>query len=230
MEPADAVPTPTEGRSPVVRAIVFVFICLALLTASLVLPVRDWWSLESLTAWSHRLGWRGPIWILLIGLAAPLLFLPRWPIAMVCGILYGIAGGALLANVASTLGAAVHYALARSMLAPWCRRILERRRSRWLNIEPDHAFLALFLLRAFPLSNFVATNILAGTLRVPFATYITASFLGMIPSTLLYAAWGKLMKEPSPLWYAVAAASLAFIAAGTWWAQRRRSRIARQGE
>jgi len=216
-----AAATPADGRKPVVRAAIFATVCLALLTASLLLPIRQWWSMDRLVAWASRLGWRAPACILAAGATAPLFFLPRWPIAMVSGLLYGVARGTILANVASTLGALAQYALARSMLAPWFRRILERRRSAWFDIPTDHAFLGLFLLRAFPLSNFVATNIVAGTLRIRLRIYLAASFLGMIPSSLMYAAWGKLMKEPSPTWYAIAGAMLSVTIVGTWWAQRR---------
>lgn len=212
-EPSETQPSPDPSRD--IRGVAgFVLVSLILVGVSLLTPVREWADMERISAWTGNLGAWGPVTILLLGMITPLLFIPRWPIAFASGLLYGTLWGTVLANVASCLGAVLHYALSRSLLAPWCRRLLEKRRSRLLDIPRDRAFLALFLLRAFPLSNFVATNILAGTLRIPFRTYLTATFLGMIPSSLMYAAWGKLMKKPSPEFYAVAIVSLVFIVAG----------------
>lgn len=214
----------TTDRPLILRAALFAVMSLLLLAASLALPLREWWQVERLVELGRRLGWWGPLGILVLGVATPLVLLPRWPLAVVSGLLYGVAAGAALANVASTLGAMVHYALARSMLAPWCRARLERRRSRWLDIPPGHAFAALVLLRAFPLSNFVATNILAGTLRVPPGTYLAASFLGMIPSSVMYAAWGHAIRRPSPLSIGLATGLVALVLGGTWIVRRRRER------
>ncbi|MCX7818646.1 MAG: VTT domain-containing protein [Kiritimatiellae bacterium] len=210
-----------SDRGPVGRAVAFGVVSVLLLAASVLLPLREWWQVERLVELGRRLGPWGPVAIVVVGLVAPLLMLPRWPIAVVSGLLYGIGPGAALANTASTLGALMHYALARSMLAPWCRSLLERRRSRWLNIPPGRAFAALVLLRAFPLSNFVATNILAGTLRVPASTYLAASFLGMIPSSVMYAAWGRAIRRPSPASVALALGLLGVLLVGSWLMRRR---------
>lgn len=219
--------TPPAASRDIRRVAGFVVLSLILVGVSLLTPVRAWADIDRISAWTGSLGTRGPVAILLLGLFTPLFFIPRWPIAFASGLLYGTLWGTVLANVASCLGAVLHYAMSRSLLAPWCRRLLEKRRSGLLDIPRERAFLALFLLRAFPLSNFVATNILAGTLRIPFRTYLGATFLGMIPSSLMYAAWGKLMKKPSPEFYAIAVASLVFIVAGALLAGRHPGRWTR---
>ncbi len=219
----------TTDRPLILRAVGFAVVSLLLLAASLVLPAREWWQVERLVELGRRLNGWGPVGVIALGIVTPLLLLPRWPLAVVSGLLYGVVCGAALANVASTLGAMVHYALARSMLAPWCRVLLERRRSRWLDIPRDHAFAALVLLRAFPLSNFVATNILAGTLGIPPSTYLTASCLGMIPSSVMYAAWGHAIRRPSPLSIGLATGLVALVLGGTWIVHRRRERAATLG-
>jgi len=216
----------SADRSQAMRAAAFAVVSLLLLAASLLLPVREWWRVERLVELGRQLGWWGPVGVIVLGMATPLLLLPRWPIAVMCGLLYGVVPGAALSNMASTLGALVHYGLARSMLAPWCRSLLERRRSRWMEIPPHHAFAALLLLRAFPLSNFVATNILAGTLRVPVSTYLAASFLGMIPSSVMYAAWGHAIRRPTKASISLAAALVAAVLAGTWIVRHRRAPMA----
>lgn len=220
--PSNAAETSTASKSWAGKLVGFVILSLIFLALSLMPQTRAWFSVERITDFSRRIGAWGPVLILLLGTVTPLMFLPRWPIAVVAGMLYGAWIGTLLANLASTLGAALHYAMARSLLGPLGARLLRRRSTAEpISIPREHAFLALLFLRAFPLSNFVATNLLAGSLRIPFRTYLVSSFLGMIPSTLMYAAWGKLVKQPSAGFYAIAGLSLLFILGGTVLAHRK---------
>jgi uncharacterized membrane protein YdjX (TVP38/TMEM64 family) len=187
-----------KGLKRLIAFILFaaVAVCITVLT-----PVGDYLNVESITEIAGRLGYWGPVIILVIGTFSPLLFFPRWPVAVVSGLLYGILWGALLANVASTLGALLHFYLAKNLLAPMADRIRAKFPFAANSISRNKAFAALFFFRAFPLSNFVATNLVAGALKIPLGTYLLATFLGMIPSSLMYASCGKLMKKPSPAYY-----------------------------
>lgn len=177
-------------------------------------------NVERIEQMAQRVGMWGPVVILAAGLLTPLLFIPRWPIAFLAGLLYGMVGGALLATFASTLGAALHFSLSRTLLAPMSDRIRRKFNIERFVVPPHKEFSAIFILRAFPLSNFVATNLIAGALRMNRAKFILASFLGMIPSSLLYAAWGKVLKKPSPHFYIVAVLVLVAMVAGTVWAEK----------
>jgi uncharacterized membrane protein YdjX (TVP38/TMEM64 family) len=191
-------------------ALVVIAICVLLFT-----DAREFFQKERLLKVAQDLGWYGPLIIVGISLVAPLLFLPRAPVAFVSGFLYGIAWGTLLANVASTFGAILNFWLARNLLSPMSDRLRARRAATAQEIKPRHAFWALIFLRAFPFSNFVATNLMAGALKIPFRTYIMATFIGMIPSSIMYAAWGKFAKEPNASFGAVAAGTVVFIVVGT---------------
>jgi uncharacterized membrane protein YdjX (TVP38/TMEM64 family) len=204
------------------RLVVFVVVALAAVVLGTCTEVGAYFNQDAIRRLADALGWGGPAVIILAGLVTPILFLPRWPIALVSGALYGIVLGSLVANVASTLGALLNFVLAKSLLAPSADRLRERYRLTRLKVPRERAFAVLFLLRAFPLSNFVATNLVAGALKIHLGTYLTATFLGMIPSTVMYAAWGKLVKKPSSPWfYAVAAFTLFLIVTGTIVAQKR---------
>lgn len=177
-------------------------------------------SVDAVTALAGRLGRQGPLLLLLAGLVTPMMFLPRWPIAFLAGLLYGVVWGTLLAVVASTLGAWVHFMLSRTLLAPMTARLRHRYGFDHLQVPKDKQFMVLFVLRAFPLSSFVVTNLIAGALKLSRSRYVLASFLGMIPSTVLYAAWGKLMKKPDPHFYAFALVALVAVVVGAIAAQR----------
>jgi uncharacterized membrane protein YdjX (TVP38/TMEM64 family) len=183
-------------------------------------PLGAYFSIDAITRLSERLGSWGPVLLVLLGIFTPLLFIPRWPIAFVGGLLYGVVWGTALATFGSALGALLHYYMSRSLLSPFSERI--RRKMKWTGpaIPKDKQLIALFLMRAFPLSNFVATNMMAGALRLHSGRYFYGSILGMIPSSLMYASWGKLMKQPSPWFYAVAVMTLLLMIVGAIYGRR----------
>ena len=211
-----------EARGGIRRLLVFGAIAVMCLLLGAFTPIGRYFTVAEIQRLADALGYWGPVAILLIGIFSPLLFLPRWPVAFVSGLLYGIAWGTVLATVASSIGAWLHFLLAQTLLSPVSDRLRRRYGIKPVESLPaDKVFSVLFLLRAFPLSNFVATNLLAGALRIRLHTYLAASFFGMIPSTVMYAAWGKLLKKPSPQYYALAVAILVLLLLGTWMAQRR---------
>jgi uncharacterized membrane protein YdjX (TVP38/TMEM64 family) len=184
-------------------------------------PLRDYFTVDAIQGFAKRLGVWGPAVLAAAGIITPLLFIPRWPIAFVGGALYGITEGSIIANVASTIGAYLSFLLARTLLRPMAEKLRRKYGIHAAAAAPGKVFWVLFLLRAFPLSNFVATNLLAGAMQIRTGTYLAASFLGMIPSTLMYAAWGKLVKKPEPVYYVLAVGILIVLLVGTLVAQRR---------
>jgi len=210
----------------------WMFLALALtgLAVSFCTPLRDRLTVENMQALAQSMGWWGPLALLAAGAVLPLVFLPRWPVCFLGGLLYGVFWGALLANIASTLGAWLHFVTARVFLAESSRRLLQRTPIDPDRLDRDRAFTLIFLLRAFPLSNSAATNVLAGTLGMPRGRYLAATFLGMIPSTVMYASWGKLLKKPGPEFYLLAAALLAALVLGALFGRRWLAGLRREPE
>ncbi len=210
----------TEIWAAVRRLSLFLVVAVGGVVVSRATHLGQWLNPEAISELAQRLGTRGPLVIFLAGLLTPLLFFPRWPIAFLAGLLYGVGWGTVLATVASASGAWLHFILSRNLLAPMTERLRKRYRMEHLTVPRDKQFLVLFVLRAFPLSSFVMTNLLAGALKLSRSRYITATVLGMIPSTLLYAAWGKLMKKPDPHFYLLAVLALVLMVVGAVAAQR----------
>ena len=220
----------TERGVPVLRKLlIFVLLSVAFIAVGTYPPLRAHLRPEALDRTIEGLGWLGPVLIVILGALSPLLLLPRWPLAVVSGLAYGVFWGSCLANAASLVGAWLQYLLARSTLAHWAARRLSGNRWRHLLESKKDVFLFLLLFRAFPLSSFVATNLLCGSLRIPVRTYLAASALGMLPSTILYAAWGKLALKPSGGFVFLAFFTLAAIVLGTVFARRFLTRANRQG-
>lgn len=224
MDPKTTNPDKKEWAKGVARILAFSVVAAALVWASMCEPIRQFFALEHIRHVTDSLGPFGPLAIVAFGLVTPLLFIPRWPLAVVSGLLYGVMWGVLLSTFASTLGALLQFYLARTLLAHTASRLIARSRLANVSIPRPRAFIAIFMLRAFPFSNFVVTNLLAGALRLPLRSYLFGSFLGMIPSSYMYAACGKFMKQPSLRFLLSAFACVALITVGTVLSHRHWSR------
>ncbi len=214
-------PLETQETQGIKRLIAFIVVAAGGLLLTLLTPVGDFFSKDAIRELAETLGWRGPLLILAAGTISPLFFLPRWPIAFAAGFLYGIAAGSLIANVASTLGAWLHFLLAKHLVAPTADRLKQKYPLLNLNVPREKAFLVFFLLRTFPLSNYVATNLFAGILKIHFPSFILSTFFGMIPSTVMYACWGRLLVKPGFGFYVAAALVLVLFIVTTYLAQKR---------
>jgi uncharacterized membrane protein YdjX (TVP38/TMEM64 family) len=201
--------------------IVFILLTAGIMLAVKQPQVRHLFSMEHIEALAGQWGAWGPFVFILAGAIMPLGFLPRWPLCVAAGLLYGVFQGALLATAASLVGAWLQFFMARAILPGLAKKLLAHRKLALQTIPARHAFLYLFLLRAFPLSNFVLTNLLAGTLDVRTLTYLGASFLGMLPSSITYAALGKAAKSSNLSYLILAISGFAILTVGAIVIRRR---------
>jgi len=115
------------------------------------------------------------------------------------GLLFGPWLGALYALIAATLGATAVFLAARSGLYGLAARIGARAERLEAGFRED-AFSYLFCLRLVPLVPFWLVNLIAGVAGIRLATYVAATFCGMIPGALVYASLGNslgmLMEQP----------------------------------
>ena len=153
--------------------------------------VRDFLHPDTFRQAAAASGWLGVLIVLAVGACLPLACLPRWPVAVMCGLAYGSVLGVLLATVVGVLGAALHYWLASALLSLRERAALEG--EPWFKAlqSARSPFMAVLAVRLFPLSNFSVTNLVCGLLRIPFDSYLGASFIGMLPSTVVFVLAGK---------------------------------------
>ncbi|MGI9128639.1 MAG: TVP38/TMEM64 family protein [Roseomonas sp.] len=111
------------------------------------------------------------------------------------GLLFGAFIGAFLAVLGATIGASVLFLLARSAFAP-----LVAGRAEGL-LGPLRAglvrdgFFYLLSLRLVPVFPFWLLNLAPALLGMAFAPYLAATFLGIIPGTLVFAGIGAGLDE-----------------------------------
>jgi uncharacterized membrane protein YdjX (TVP38/TMEM64 family) len=106
------------------------------------------------------------------------------------GLLFGPWLGALYALTAATLGATAVFLAARNGLYGLTARIGARAERLEAGFRED-AFSYLFCLRLVPLVPFWLVNLIAGVAGIRLATYVAATFCGMLPGALVYASLGN---------------------------------------
>ncbi len=102
------------------------------------------------------------------------------------GAIFGFVWGAVLVILASNLGAALAFLVARFLAREWVQRRFQSRLAP-INrgIERDGGFY-LFSLRLVPLFPFFLINLGMGLTPLRLSTFMVASVLGMLPMTLIY--------------------------------------------
>ncbi|MBN9318362.1 MAG: hypothetical protein BGN86_06255 [Caulobacterales bacterium 68-7] len=107
------------------------------------------------------------------------------------GLLFGPIWGGLAAVTGATLGSTVMFLACRTAIGDWLRSKAGPRLLRIENAILADAFTCIIALRLIPAFPLWIINIGAGLVAIPLRTYFVASFLGMVPSSLVYASVGS---------------------------------------
>jgi uncharacterized membrane protein YdjX (TVP38/TMEM64 family) len=157
-----------------------------LILAAIFLPVTD--GLRTALAWTARHGaiaW--PVFIALYVLATVCL-LPGLILTIAAGAIFGLTRGVALVSLSSVLGATAAFFIGRTFARDWISgRIQSWPRFRALDQAlAIRGFWIVLLTRLSPVFPFNLLNYAYGVTAVRARDYILASWLGMLPATILY--------------------------------------------
>lgn len=107
------------------------------------------------------------------------------------GFLFGWLIGGVLSIVGATIGATAIYLVARSALRDVLIAKADPRLQRFADGFREDALSYLLFLRLIPVFPFWLVNLAPGLLGVPFWTYVTTTFIGIIPGTFAFALAGN---------------------------------------
>jgi uncharacterized membrane protein YdjX (TVP38/TMEM64 family) len=159
---------------------------LGLLILARVLPVADW--LFKFNDRVAHLGLLGVLLFMLVYVAATVLLFPASILTIGAGFIFGVVSGTLIVSIAATAGAALAFLTARYL----ARNQVETRfagNPAFKRIDRaigERGAGLIFLLRLSPLVPFNVSNYIYGLTSVKFWPYVLASWVGMLPGTLLY--------------------------------------------
>ncbi|MFD0276479.1 TVP38/TMEM64 family protein [Kitasatospora sp. NPDC127111] len=202
-------PSARPGRSAWPRFALLVVI-LAAAAGSLLL-----WSPAALLSGGLPAGvpgyWLAPAFTLVYAVGT-LAFMPRPALNAAAGLLLGIQQGVLLAVLGTTLGAAMAFALGRLLgrdaLRPYLRgRMLTSLDRRFT----EQGFRSVLLLRLLPGLPFQAGNYGAAFSGVRFLPFLTATALGVVPTTAVYVTAAASAGEPGSAAFLVSAGGIAVL-------------------
>lgn len=156
------------------------------------LPLREF--LRTALDWVEGLGGWGVLAFVLMYVVASVLFLPASALTLGAGALYGVARGSLIVSLASTLAATAAFLIGRHL----AREAVARRIGGHPTFAAldravaDEGWKIVLLTRLSPLFPFNLLNYGFGLTRVRLAHYVVASWIGMMPGTVLYVWLGAL--------------------------------------
>jgi uncharacterized membrane protein YdjX (TVP38/TMEM64 family) len=155
--------------------------------------------------WIAGLGPWGPVMFILLYILACVLFVPGSVLTLAAGALFGVAWGSVYTSIGATLGATAAFLVGRYAARDWVAK----------RIEGDAKFQAIdeavgregwkivCLTRLSPVFPFSLLNYAFGLTRVSLRDYFFASWIGMMPGTVMYVYLGSLARaagdKKSPL-------------------------------
>jgi uncharacterized membrane protein YdjX (TVP38/TMEM64 family) len=177
---------PTAKRTAPSRWIGLGLVIIILFIAARVLPVTDW--LTGFNYWVAHLGVWGVLLFTLVYVVATVLFFPASILTIGAGFMYGVIMGTVIVSIAATVGAALAFLIARYLARDQiARRVANHPRFRRIDRAiGERGAKLVFLLRLSPLIPFNLSNYFYGLTSVKFWPYVLASWIGMLPGTLLY--------------------------------------------
>lgn len=110
------------------------------------------------------------------------------------GFLFGMWTGGIAIALAATLGALVIYGATRTAFGAVLRKRVEARPGAFQKLQAAlqrDSFWVLLSVRLAPVVPFVLVNVASGLAGIPLRRYVTATFLGTLPTNLVYASIGQ---------------------------------------
>jgi pyruvate/2-oxoglutarate dehydrogenase complex dihydrolipoamide dehydrogenase (E3) component/uncharacterized membrane protein YdjX (TVP38/TMEM64 family) len=150
----------------------------------------------------HDLGFWG---LLILGGAylpsALIAFPPAFLLTVAAGAFYDIVPATIAISLGSTLAAACAFLLGRTLARDWVESsVANRPIFKALDAAVAEAgFKIVLLARLSPLLPFTLLNYAFGLTKVKLRTYVLASWIGMLPGTLLYVYIGSTIKSTADL-------------------------------
>ncbi len=130
---------------------------------------------------------------------ASLLLIPGSILTLGAGAIYGVVGGSILVSISSTAGATAAFLVGRYLARDWVARKIQGNATFAAidNAVGREGWKIVGLTRLSPVFPFTLQNYAYGLTRVRLRDYFPASWIGMLPGTVMYVYLGSLAKSLS---------------------------------
>ncbi|HAB18768.1 MAG TPA: TVP38/TMEM64 family protein [Verrucomicrobiota bacterium] len=151
--------------------------------------------LKSALDWIGQLGPWGPVLFVGLYVVATVLFVPGSVLTLGAGAVFGVALGSVVVSLGATLGATAAFLVGRYLTRDAVGRRIEKH-EKFAAIDQavaNEGWKIVLLMRLSPVFPFTLLNYAFGLTRVKLSHYVLASWLGMIPGTVMYVYLGSLV-------------------------------------
>lgn len=153
-------------------------------------------SMQSILDWVAAQGIWAPVLFVLVYAGGAVAFVPGSLLTLSAGAIFGVVKGTLLVSLGSTLAAAISFLLGRFALRGWVEKKLAHKPA-FKAIDEAVAregWKMVLLLRLSPAFPFTLLNYGLGLTRIGFWPAVIASWIGMLPATILYVYLGSIAR------------------------------------
>ncbi|WRH66152.1 MAG: TVP38/TMEM64 family protein [Planktothrix sp. GU0601_MAG3] len=151
--------------------------------------------LKNLLDWVANLGFWGPVAFIIIYNLATVLFIPGSILTLGAGVIFGVFWGVIYVSIGSVIGATFAFLIGRYFARDWVAKKLENYES-FKAIDQavgQEGWKIVGLTRLSPIFPFNLLNYAFGLTNVSLKDYFLASWIGMLPGTILYVYVGSLI-------------------------------------
>jgi uncharacterized membrane protein YdjX (TVP38/TMEM64 family) len=173
------------NRSATLRIIAIVLLVITGAAMFWLVPAKEW--LGDILKQVQAMGPWGPVGLVAVYVVATVLFIPGFILTLGAGFAFGVVRGTIAVSVGATLGASSAWLLGRTLARGFIeRRVAGNPKFRALDEAiGEHGFKIVLLLRLSPVFPFNLLNYALGLTRVSFRDYLLASWIGMLPATVM---------------------------------------------
>ena len=146
------------------------------------------------------LGWAAPLLFIAAYVVASVAFIPGALLTLLAGAVFGLTRGVPLVFISAVLGSSAAFGIARTLLRDRVSRWLERdaRAAAVNEAVAEEGLKVVLLLRLSPVVPYNVLNYALGASRLRYRDFLAGS-IGMLPGTLLYTYYGKVIGDVAVL-------------------------------
>jgi uncharacterized membrane protein YdjX (TVP38/TMEM64 family) len=146
---------------------------------------------EALRNYIDNFGYLAPLIYILCFTLLPIAFFPVPVLALAAGLLFGFIPGTIYTMVGATLNSAIMFFMAKVLAKDAVTSLLQKKLpEKWssflVDLDDKKGFGVIFILRLIPAIPYNLINYGAGLTSIKFSNYMLATFLGILPGTLVF--------------------------------------------
>jgi len=182
-------------------------------------------SLHAVRGAVGALGAWGPLVYVGLYASVTVLLLPGTPFTILAGVLFGPVVGSIVALGGATLGATLSFSVGRGIGRSAVEQLSGRRAQAIDAFLAERGFVSMLIVRLVPLFPFNVLNLVSGVTALRFRDYVLATAIGIVPGTVLLAAAGGSIDDPtSPVFIGAVVGFVLLALIGGLVARRMRAR------